>query len=983
MASQNAASLNAANQNTASLNAASQNTASLNAASQNAASLNAASQNAASLNAASQNAASLNAASQNADDDLYVINRTGNPELLDYNQITNRIHDMINKPYKISKINVHNIVQLVIQGIKPGIKTHEIDDLICKECANLSLSNPDYLIIAGRLAVNNHKKNTINSFHDKMKLAYIHKDSKGKFSPIISKEFFKYVEQHQEFIESIIDYNRDYLIDYFGLKTFKQSYSLKINGECIERPQDLFMRTAISLHMNTVTSEHDLIKQTYDALSNKFYTHASPTYFNAGTNHTQYSSCFLLGSHDSQEGILETECAMGRISKWGGGLGVHIHCWRSKGAPIRGTNGLSGGIVPFLRIYNNAMRAWNQGGKRKGSAAIYLMPHHPDIVDFLKLKSPTGHEEERAEDLFYALWIPDLFMERVKDNEIWSLFDPDQTMDLSKFYGDEYKKNYLMLEEKKLYTRQIKARDLWEKIYIANTEKGIPYLCSSDNVNRANMQNNIDIIQCSNLCTEITLVSNDKETAVCNLSSISLPAFVERAHAQNALAKRERSQANTAANTQANTAANTQAKSQANTATNTAANTQAKLQARTAADTAANTQAKLQANTAANMQNIQLNEFTQANTASDTQANTAADAATAPGEHAQNALANVFTFNFKKLREIVKLIVINLNMIIDKNFYPTENAKLSNMRHRPIGIGIQGLADVFAQMGYDFDSPEASKLNKYIMETIYYAALSQSSTLCKEKIINEAGELVPVGPYPSMRENGGSHISHGIFHWELCGLNPEDLSGMYDWETLREHIKKFGVRNSHLVALMPTATTSQFLGNNECFEPYTANIYKRKTLSGEFIVINKWLINDLRKYGIWNEEIKNIIIASEGSVQYIDSLPIEIKNRYKTASEINQSVLIKLAIDRQPFVDQAQSLNWYVKKLNYKEFTDLSFQAWRGGLKTLKYYVHTAPAVTAQKFTIPYELQKKMINIQTPKAKFQEIEKDQCDLCGS
>jgi ribonucleoside-diphosphate reductase alpha subunit len=881
----------------------------------------------ASLNAASQTnqAASLNAASQNADDDLYVINRTGNPELLDYNQITNRIHDMINKPYKISKINVHNIVQLVIQGIKPGIKTHEIDDLICKECANLSLSNPDYLIIAGRLAVNNHKKNTINSFHDKMKLAYIHKDSKGKFSPIISKEFFKYVEQHQEFIESIIDYNRDYLIDYFGLKTFKQSYSLKINGECIERPQDLFMRTAISLHMNTAnltnanlavanlpnshtaTSEHDLIKQTYDALSNKFYTHASPTYFNAGTNHTQYSSCFLLGSHDSQEGILETECAMGRISKWGGGLGVHIHCWRSKGAPIRGTNGVSGGIVPFLRIYNNAMRAWNQGGKRKGSAAIYLMPHHPDIVDFLKLKSPTGHEEERAEDLFYALWIPDLFMERVKDNEIWSLFDPDQTMDLSKFYGDEYKKNYLMLEEKKLYTRQIKARDLWEKIYIANTEKGIPYLCSSDNVNRANMQNNIDIIQCSNLCTEITLVSNDKETAVCNLSSISLPAFVERAHAQNALA----------------------------------------------------------------------------NTAADTQASIASDTATAPGEHAQNALADVFTFNFKKLREIVKLIVINLNMIIDKNFYPTENAKLSNMRHRPIGIGIQGLADVFAQMGYDFDSPEASKLNKYIMETIYYAALSQSSALCKEKIINEAGELVPVGPYPSMRENGGSHISHGIFHWELCGLKTEDLSGMYDWETLREHIKKFGVRNSHLVALMPTATTSQFLGNNECFEPYTANIYKRKTLSGEFIVINKWLINDLRKYGIWNEEIKNIIIASEGSVQYIDSLPIEIKNRYKTASEINQSVLIKLAIDRQPFVDQAQSLNWYVKKLNYKEFTDLSFQAWRGGLKTLKYYVHTAPAVTAQKFTIPYELQKKMINIQTPKAKFQEVEKDQCDLCGS
>ncbi len=890
------------------------------------------------------------------DDEIYVVNRLEEYEALDYNKITDRIHEMIDKPFKINKINTHEIVKIIIQSIKPGIKTQEIDDLICKECANLSLNNPDYLIIAGRLAVNNHRKNTINSFHDKMKLLYTYKDSKGKCTPVISREFFKYVEKHQEYIESLIDYNRDYLIDYFGLKTFIHSYSLKINDKAIERPQDLFMRTAISLAMNSyanndyntpeeyeinVLKELDLIKKTYEALSNKYYTHASPTYYNAGTNHTQYSSCFLLGTEDSQIGIMETEFDMGIISTLGGGLGVHVNSWRGKGRTIRGTNGVSGGIVPILRIYNNAMRAWNQGGKRKGSAAIYIMPHHPEIVEFLKLKSPNTPEEERADDLFYALWIPDLFMERVQKGEMWSLFDPDETEDLSLYYGDEYRKKYIEYENKKMYTKQIKARDLWEKIYIANTEKGVPYLCSSDNVNKANMHNNIGAVPSSNLCAEITLFSNHKETAVCNLSSISLPAFIEEEEEKEEINEDvEKKKVNEDVE-------------------------------------------KKEVNEKEQVEKKEVNEDVEKKEVNEKEQ---VEKNTSEKVEKKNVKEPRYIFNFKKLREIVKLIVINLNLIIDKNYYPTPKTRLSNMRHRPVGIGIQGLADVFMKMGYDFDSEEAKKLNVYIMETIYYAALSQSSKMCKDKVFNpETKTYEVVGPYPSMRENGGSHISHGIFHWELCGLKPENLSGMYDWETLRAHIKKFGVRNSHLVALMPTASTSQLLGNNECFEPYTANIYKRKTLSGEFIIINKWLINDLKKLGIWNEDIKNIIIASEGSVQYIDNLPIALKNRYKTAAEINQSVLIQLAIDRQPFVDQSQSLNWYVNKLTLKEFTNLSFQAWKGGLKTMKYYVHTSPAITAQKFTIPFELQQKMLNLTNEQIhkSFQTLEKNECELCGS
>lgn len=856
-----------------------------------------------------------------SEDHIYVITRRGVRELLDMTKIMTRLNKLINRQPKIHHINVHKLLLEVSGKLKNNITTYEIDEYIANYSASASIVNPHYMKLASRLVVDNHQRNTLKSFFDKTKKFYNREDSKGVIHSLVSKEFYDYVDEHQDSIESMIDYGRDFLIDFFGMRTFQKIYGFKINDKTEERPQDMFMRVAVSIYMNSssdINEELKNIKKCYDLMSTKEITHATPTYFNAGTNYQQFSSCFLLGTNDSIEGIMNTALESSQISKYGGGIGLSIHCWRSNGSLIRKTNGKSGGIIPFLKIYNATMRAFNQGGKRKGSAAVYLSMHHPDIISFLKLRLPQGDEDERARDLFYAVWISDLFMERVKNNEMWSLFDPDTTENLSLYYGDKYKERYLDLEEKKKWSNRINARELWSMIHNSKQLTGLPYICFSDTANNHNQQSNLGTLQCSNLCSEIYEYSDFEQTAVCNLASINLAACVLDSDQKNP----------------------------------------------------------------------------------------------------NHEFPNQPYFDFKKLINNVKLLVINLNLIIDKNFYPTIKCKKSNLCHRPIGIGVQGLADAYLKMRIPFESSDASKLNKKIFETIYYAALSQSTRLCREKylmykdMIEKNGEIslavyndkleenvvtynsvnnLPknIGEYFSSRWNGGSPISKGIFHWELYDIKEEDLCGCYDWDTLKKHIISYGVRNSLLIALMPTATTSQLLGNNECFEPYTSNIYKRTTLVGEFIVINKYLINDLYNMNFWKDELKDSILHAEGSIQHIDGLCEQFKSLYKTAFEIDQSIIIQQAIDRQPFVDQGQSLNLFVRDLQFATFNKLIFQAWNKGkgVKTGNYYMRTETYVRPQKFTIDPNVQKKIMESmnqseQTNQNKPKE-EDQYCDLCSS
>ena len=871
---------------------------------------------------------------------IYVVTRTGKHELLNTDKITKRLQKLIAMEPKILHVNPYELMLIVCQGIKSGITTAEIDEYAGNAAASLSVRNPYYGQLASRIICDNHQKSTKRSFIDKMKDAYFRTEPNGKINPLLSEKFYKYVQEHQNLIEPLIDYKRDFLLDFFGFRTFQKLYSIKINGKCIERPQDTFIRSAIMIHMDTCPDIKEEIKRIathYNMLSNKFLTQASPTYFNSGSNHPQLSSCFLLGTEDSREGIMRTADESSVISKWGGGIGIHVSCWRGTGSRIYGTNGQSSGIVPFLRIYNNVMRAFNQGGKRLGSAAIYLMPHHPDIKKFLQLKLEHGDELERARDLFYAVWIPDLFMERVRSGEKWSLFDPNDTVDLSDYYGDNYRNKYLELEQAQRYTEQVDARSLWQLIYKSNMQKGVPYICFSDTVNRLSNQSNIGTIKSSNLCAEIMEYSDHEETAVCNLCSVSLSKCVIDHYTDEELklAEQDRRELN---------------------------------------------------------HDFPINP----------------------------------KFDFEHLLSVVKIATRNLNNIIDKNYYPSENTKRSNLRHRPIGIGFQGLADTFCKMRYPFESKEAADLNKRIAETMYYAALTQSTLLSKERwqyymtelanvkaemklFVEEHGEVDSKaitdfekriadleqrvndkrsGSYASMLLNGGSPISKGIFHWELAGKTSDDLSGMYDWETLRQHIKIYGVRNSLLIALMPTASTSQLLGNNECFEPYTSNIYRRKTLAGDFLTINKYLIHDLYRMGFWNEKIRDYIKTFEGSIQGIVDLPEELRMLYKTTWEIDQETLIKLAADRQVFIDQSQSLNLYEESLTYERFTKLMFKAWRQGLKTGNYYFHTRPAVMPQKFTLDPNKQKEMQEILNREKKLRDTSflteiKNQCDLCGA
>jgi len=773
-------------------------------------------------------------------------------------------------------INVSEIAQKVCTRIYDGVKTCELDELAAYLCSSMSIDNPDYSTLASRIIISNHHKNTSPSFSETVQILYDNKDIHGEHSPLISEELYDIVCKNKEKLNNYIDYQRDYLFDYFGFKTLERAYLIKINKKVIERPQHMWMRVSLGIHGNDIRE----VLQTYDLMSKKYFTHATPTLFNSGTKRPQLSSCFLCSvNDDSVSGIYDSLKEMALISKYAGGIGIHIHQIRSKGSHIRGTNGTSNGIIPMLRVFNNTARYIDQAGKRLGSIAVYLETWHSDIEAFLELKKNHGVEEERCRDLFLALWVSDLFMERVKQNAKWSLMCPDQCRGLSEVYGDDFKALYEKYESEGKYNKQINAQELWFKILEAQIEQGVPYILYKDAANKKSNQKNLGTIKSSNLCAEVLIHSSPEETGVCNLASICLPSYVEDGK-----------------------------------------------------------------------------------------------------------------FNFEKLHDVVKVVVKNLNKVIDVNFYPVEKARVGNLKHRPIGIGVQGLADVFMMLKYPFESKDAAELNKQIFETIYHAAVESSMELSKKrsKIIsdilnnnsdndinkyvnefeNDVIKTKYAGAYSSFE---GSPISQGLFQFDLWGEKPSDR---YDWDKLRNDIKEYGMRNSLLISPMPTASTSQIMGFNESFEPFTNNIFQRKTLSGEFIVINKYLIRDLINKGLWNKDMKNTIILHEGSIQNIPEIDQEMKDLYKTSWEIKQRVVIDMSADRGKYICQTQSLNIFMEDPDFQKLSSMHFYGHSKGLKTGSYYLRTRPKAKTQQFTIDPDFAKK-------KMRCAEENGDSCVLCSA
>ena len=770
---------------------------------------------------------------------MRVLKRSNSYEKVSFDKVLQRFENLSND----LSLDVVEIAQKVCSRIYDGVKTNELDELAGQICSSLIADDIEYDILGSRIVISNHQKKTANVFSETIELLY-----NNDYNRLISDEVYNVVQANKRIINDNIDYSRDFLFDYFGFKTLEKSYLLSLNGIILERPQDMIMRVALGIHGWNV----DDAIETYNCISQKMFTHATPTLFNFGTPRPQGSSCFLLHmNEDSVEGIFDTnkECAL--ISKYAGGIGLHIHNIRAKNSLIRGTNGVSTGIVPMLRSLNATARFINQGGKRNGSFAMYLEPWHADIESFLEMKKNHGNEEERARDLFYALWISDLFMERVKADEDWSLMCPDQCKGLSDVYGDEFKLLYTTYEKEGKYVKKIKAQKLWFNMLDSQIETGTPYMLYKDAVNKKTNHQNLGTIKSSNLCTEILEYTSPDEVAVCNLASICLPSYV-----------------------------------------------------------------------------IYNSDGTK-------------------------------DYDYKKLKNTVKIITNNLNKIIDKNFYPIEKSKLSNIKHRPIGIGIQGLADVYFIMEYPYESVEASNMNKYIFETIYYGALEASMELSKARQdlidsgkdcnVNEFEKLLTKfkGAYSSYE---GSPVSKGILQFDMWNVQPD--SGLWNWTALKESIALYGIRNSLLVAPMPTASTAQIMGFNESFEAITSNIYKRKTLAGEFIMVNKYLVKDLKKLNLWNSKMKESIIINEGSIQNISTIPNAIKMIYKTVWEIKQKNVIDQAADRGIYICQSQSMNLFIDNPIYSKLTTMHFYAWKKGLKTGMYYLRTKPKATTQQFTI-------------------------------
>ena len=832
--------------------------------------------------------------------EMQVQKRNGSYEDVSFDKILRRVKNLGSKIQPSLSINYTPLVIKVIDQLYDGIDTTSIDELTAEQCAALCTKHPDYGVLASRIVISNNHKNTLDKFSDSMEKLFNFTDNHGNHSSLINKNMWNIIVKNRDAIDNIIDYSRDFDIDYFGFKTLERAYLMRINKVIIERPQHMWLRVALGIHSDNINA----VTETYNLMSQKYFTHATPTLFNSGTPRPQLSSCYLLSMNDdSIDGIYDTlkECAT--ISKWAGGIGLHIHNIRATGTHIRGTNGTSNGIVPMLRNFNETARYVDQGGgKRNGSFAIYLEPWHGDIVEFLDLKKNHGDEQSRARDLFYALWIPSLFMERVKNGEKWSLFCPDKCPGLADCYGDDFTKLYEKYEKDELQIKTINARDLWFKILDSQMETGTPYLLYKDHANEKSNQKNLGVIKSSNLCTEIIEYSNKDETAVCNLASIALNKFVN----------------------------------------------------------------------------------------------------------------DDKTFNYDKLHSVAKVVTSNLNKIIDVNFYPTPKTERSNLLHRPIGIGVQGLADTFILMDIPYHSEEAKIINKHVFETIYHAALEKSCEIARERhddmmilrniflkdninyehcceilfknpknpvcrnynmityeqiyklhgddqIIDDFNEIInKIKPIPneffSLTRPGayssfdGSPASQGVLQFDMW--DNVTLSDRYDWRSLKQNIMAYGLRNSLLVAPMPTASTAQILGNNECFEPITSNIYSRRTLAGEFVMANKYLMKELIDLGVWNDEIKDNIVVNKGSIQHIDCIPQHIKDKYKIVWEIPMKHMIDMAADRGAFICQSQSLNLWIEDPDYKTLTSMHFYSWQKGLKTGIYYLRRKPKHQPQQFTI-------------------------------
>lgn len=758
---------------------------------------------------------------------MYVVKRNGRQEPVKFDKITARVSRLC---YGLDSNHVDPvyITQRIISGVYEGVTTSELDNLAAETAAYMTTVHPDYAILAARIAISNLHKQTTKQFSAVVKDLYEYINPKtGKLSPMISDETYKVVMDHEDELNSAIVYDRDFNYNYFGFKTLERSYLLRIDGKVAERPQHLIMRVAVGIHGNDIPK----VLETYNLMSQKYFTHASPTLFNAGTPNAQMSSCFLVAmKSDSIDGIFETLKEMAIISKHAGGIGLHINNIRATGSYIAGTNGTSNGIIPMLRVFNNTARYVDQGGnKRPGAFAIYVEPWHADIFDFIDIRKNHGKEEIRARDLFPALWVPDLFMKRVEKNQEWTLFSPDEAPGLADTYGAEFEALYEKYEKEGRGRRSLKAQKLWYSILEAQTETGTPFVVYKDACNAKSNQKNLGMIKSSNLCTEIVEYSDADETAVCNLASVALPAFVE------------------------------------------------------------------------------FDDTTS-------------------------------TYNFDKLHDIVKVVAKNLNKIIDRNFYPVPEARRSNFRHRPIALGVQGLADTFMMLRLPFESDEAKELNAQIFETIYHGAIEASVELAQAE-----------GTYETYE---GSPASQGLLQYDLWGVKPTDL---WDWDDLKAKVKTHGLRNSLLVAPMPTASTSQILGYNECFEPYTSNIYSRRVLAGEFQIVNPYLLKDLVDMGLWSTSMKDHIISANGSIQHLPNVPQELKDLYKTVWEISQKKIIDLAADRAAFIDQSQSLNIHIKAPTMGKLTSMHFYGWKKGLKTGMYYLRTQAASAAIQFTVDKE----------------------------
>jgi ribonucleoside-diphosphate reductase alpha chain len=796
----------------------------------------------------------------------FVIKRDGRKESVKFDKVTARIQKLC---YGLDPVHVDPVAvaQKVIQGIYSGVTTEALDNLAAETAANLTTTHPDYALLASRIAISNLHKLTTKSFSETMSALYNYVDPKtGQEAPLIADDVHEIIQKNAQLLDSTIIYDRDFGYDYFGFKTLEKSYLLKINNQVAERPQHMLMRVSVGIHKNDI----EQVIKTYDLMSERWFTHATPTLFNAGTPKPQMSSCFLLTMRDdSIDGIYDTLKQCAKISQSAGGIGLSIHNVRATGSYIRGTNGTSNGIVPMLRVFNDTARYVDQGGgKRKGSFAIYIEPWHADIIDFLNLKKNHGKEEVRARDLFYALWICDLFMKRVEEEGDWSLFCPNEAPGLADCWGEEFEALYEKYEAEGRARKTVKARELWSSIMEAQIETGTPYMLYKDACNRKSNQQNLGTIKSSNLCTEIIEYTAPDEVAVCNLASIALPRFV-----------------------------------------------------------------------------------------------------------------NDGAFDHERLFEVTYQITLNLNKIIDGNYYPVVEAERSNLRHRPIGIGVQGLADAFILLRYPFESDEAKALNREIHETIYYAAMTASKDLAKKD-----------GPYATYE---GSPVSKGVFQYDMWNVTP---TNRWEWDILKEEVAKYGVRNSLLLAPMPTASTSQILGNNECFEPYTSNIYTRRVLSGEFIIVNKHLLRDLVDLGIWNDSLKNKIIGANGSIQNISEIPDNIKELYKTVWEVKQRNIIDMAADRGAYICQSQSLNIFMEAPNMAKLTSMHFYAWKQGLKTGMYYLRSKAATSAIQFTVPSQAEKQMTPVVPEKATQQVVSvgadvqadiacsldnPEDCEACGS